>query len=369
VVATAAVVGLVGCRSNARTPEAREDPQAVEDVAADLHGRIVAVQTLDHDAHRVVVVPISGGEARPLVTVDHGSTYPAAVFPDAPRVLVLHATPGEGARSRDRLGVVDLGTGEASEPVPVDWFGPEGSSIRHPSLDPEGRFVVYESDAESFRDLYRLRIGAAQAQRLTDDEAGNFEPSTSPDGGQIVFVSSRDGDPEIYRMGVRGGRAVRLTHDRASDTDPAWSPDGETIAFVSDRDPARGSDVYLMRPDGGEQRPSVATPEAERGAVMARHLTFSPDGRYLAFTEQRSRAADVRVVVVDVAARKVVARSQGATADEWPAWDASSRFVYHARGSGPERSELAWLRVFDGRAGVIETNAADVVWMPRWIAD
>ncbi|MGN0232814.1 MAG: S41 family peptidase [Bacteroidaceae bacterium] len=67
----------------------------------------------------------------------------------------------------------------------------------------------------------------------------------SPDGRQIAFAYQGD----IYVVPAQGGTAQQLTTNPAYDTEPYWSPDGKHIAFSSDR--SGSMDVYVMAAEGG----------------------------------------------------------------------------------------------------------------------
>lgn len=96
-------------------------------------------------------------------------------------------------------------------------------------------------------------------------------PSLSPDGRYLLYITDADGDYEILRRHVATGRIDTLTRNTAFDYTPVWSPDGQAILFVSDRDGAM--DVWEMAADGGSPRPLTRTPEEEE------HPRYAPDGR------------------------------------------------------------------------------------------
>ena len=64
---------------------------------------------------------------------------------------------------------------------------------------------------------------------------------------------NRDGNAEIYRMNPDGSGQLRLTSFHLDDWSPQWAPDAQTIAFLSNREQI--DRIFLMRPDGGDQRP------------------------------------------------------------------------------------------------------------------
>lgn len=342
-----------------------------------LEGHLVAVRSVDHDLHVTELIRVQSGESLVESTLDgqaEASVFPAATFPDGERVLVLRSSPSarKVGQTVDRLGVWRPWTAGAGTGA-VEWFGPAGGRIRNPVLDAPGNFVVFESDQESFRDLYRVRVGSpgeTELVRLTDDDEGNFEPAPSPDGMQIAFVSSRDGNPEIYRMGARGEQRRRLTRHPAPDGQPNWSPDGGRIVFVSGRDPSRGDDLFVMRPDGGEIKPLLPA----RGEVRVEQLRWAPDGKRLAFSETRTiSGADVagretRVVVATYPEGEVVLRSAGEGRDEWPAWTHDGRLVF-SRSLGGDEGRLMMLdaRSVPDNDDAIELTSDGVRWMPRWL--
>jgi TolB protein len=53
-------------------------------------------------------------------------------------------------------------------------------------------------------------------------------------------------------MRADGGRQRRLTRSPAEEIEPAYSPDGRWVLFSSDR--TGNKDVFVMRPDGSGLR-------------------------------------------------------------------------------------------------------------------
>jgi Tol biopolymer transport system component len=87
----------------------------------------------------------------------------------------------------------------------------------------------------------------------------------------IHLVSLREGVSSNRQMTFTGG------HNESS---PTWGPDGSFFLFASNRDASdgnRGSQLYLMRPDGGEARKITDASDGVSG------FEFSPDGRWLVY--------------------------------------------------------------------------------------
>jgi Tol biopolymer transport system component/imidazolonepropionase-like amidohydrolase len=104
----------------------------------------------------------------------------------------------------------------------------------------------------------------------------------SPDGTTLVFDLLGD----IYELPVEGGRAKALTRGPAFDSHPRFSPDGKTIAFTSDRS---GIDnVWLMDADGKQARAVTSEKDA-----FVRSAVWTPDGQYLIARKEDGKRAGI----------------------------------------------------------------------------
>jgi dipeptidyl aminopeptidase/acylaminoacyl peptidase len=122
--------------------------------------------------------------------------------------------------------------------------------------------------------------------------AGGFAPS--PDGRWVLHtVSTPDWEnarsqTDVYlvsaREGVASSKRMTFTTDK-NETAPAWTPDGRSFTFLSDREATGtngGSQLYMMRPDGGEARRITNVP----GGVAS--FEFTRDGRWIVLRAGRS---------------------------------------------------------------------------------
>ncbi len=106
----------------------------------------------------------------------------------------------------------------------------------------------------------------------------------SPDGKEIVFDFLGD----IYTMPIGGGEAKALTSGIPWDMQPRYSPDGKWIAFTSDR--SGGDNIWVMGRDG--KNPQQVTKETFR---LPNSPAWTPDSQFIAarkhFTGTRSLGA------------------------------------------------------------------------------
>ncbi len=114
-------------------------------------------------------------------------------------------------------------------------------------------------------------------------------PAVSPDGKWVLYTLSVPDWKEAKRytdiwivsasQGVASARQLTFTKDK-NETTPRWAMDGSFFVFSSARDAAGAtpaSQLYLMRPDGGEARKIT---EAKDGVSQ---FEFSRDGQWLVY--------------------------------------------------------------------------------------
>ena len=92
----------------------------------------------------------------------------------------------------------------------------------------------------------------------------------SPDGREIIFDLLGD----LYTMPIKGGMATPLTNGPSWDIQPTFSPDGKSIAFTSDR--SGGDNIWIMNRDGSKLR--QVSKEKFR---LLNNPVFTVDGQYL----------------------------------------------------------------------------------------
>ena len=133
-------------------------------------------------------------------------------------------------------------------------WSPDGDSIAFT------RILLTTDVAHQQEAIYLTKANGTGLKKLID---GGGTPTWSPDGTRIAYSSIRDHNGrtcfeectpsgEIYVANADGSNQKRLTTSKADDRSPTWSPDGRSIAFSSDRsDPQRHDyEIYVMHADG-----------------------------------------------------------------------------------------------------------------------
>src|SRR5216684_9211890 len=123
------------------------------------------------------------------------------------------------------------------------------SSTRDPHLE-SMQFINSAGawDADGSRFVFGAIVTGDPALRIVKGDNGDvikeikfpsfgeiFNPTWSPDGKMIAFSAQVGGVTDLFTYDLDSGKLQRLTQDLYADLEPAWSPDGRLIAFVTDR--------------------------------------------------------------------------------------------------------------------------------------
>jgi len=132
--------------------------------------------------------------------------------------------------------------------------------------------------------------------QLTNDPADDYLPITTPDGRAIVFVSEREDGRTLWRMNADGSAQTRLGVGRVAYR-PVVSGDGRWVYFS---DAARQN--FRIPIDGGTVEPLLGElTEGGRTLPPAFHEPSpSPDGRSIAGHYQEPTMAGERIVVLSL---------------------------------------------------------------------
>ena len=120
---------------------------------------------------------------------------------------------------------------------------------------------------------------------------------------------------ETWRFNSDGSGATKLPIP-GTDGVEDWSPDGHWVVTVTDRHPphGRGYQIYLMRPDGSDQRRLTE----DKGLNV--HPRFSPDSRQVAYLHDERTGSGLWVVNIDGSGRRRVLQFEDETSTQHFCW-------------------------------------------------
>jgi dipeptidyl aminopeptidase/acylaminoacyl peptidase len=281
-----------------------------------------------------------GQTARRKFTVDDylalQSVHDPEMSPDGQWVAYVVGTTRKKEDKREqRIWMIRASGGEAIA------LTAEGVSSSHPRWSPDGKFLAFLSGRnEGKTQVWLLNRLGGEAQKLTDTAQDVEDFAWAPDGRRMVLTlqdptpeeleEAKDKDKQtekeqeaekkdkksktpkpwvidrlqfkedtvgyldrrrthLYVFEVPGKTMTQITSGDYDDTEPAWSPDGKRIAFTSNRskpDPDRtyNTDIWVVAADNndkGEHLTQVTTNlGSDRGAA------WSPDGKWIAYVTQ-----------------------------------------------------------------------------------
>jgi eukaryotic-like serine/threonine-protein kinase len=181
-------------------------------------------------------------------------------------------------------------------------MGATGESVRrltnfgfNPAWSPDGKEIgcadegIVQTQIRFNPNSRIWAVNVATGERRLVTKEDSVQPHWSPHGVRIAYQGRGNAaQRNILTIPAGGGEPLPVTNDAATNWNAVWSPDGMYLYFASDR----GGSMNLWRVPIEEQSgkvlgppEAVTTPSAYTG-----HLSFSHDGRRLAYANVVSRA-------------------------------------------------------------------------------
>jgi dipeptidyl aminopeptidase/acylaminoacyl peptidase len=207
------------------------------------------------------------------------------------------------------------------------------NTISEVRISPDGQNVIYtvqrvnRKTEKKYTNLWLASTTRGEPRQFTTGDQHDQRGRWSPDGRQIAFLSDRgdkDKPPQIYLIPFSGGEASKLTQIEGEIGDMSWSMDGkrllctvrkldaETLERQKDKQKeklgvvSRQYDRLFYKLDGygylPHERTHIWTVDAHTGKAIQliddevydeNYPAWSPDGKWIAFSSNRSENPDL----------------------------------------------------------------------------
>ncbi len=188
-------------------------------------------------------------------------------------------------------------------------------SIRSFELSPKGKRALFEARG----DIYTVPAKEGATRNLTRTSGVHEKyPTWSPDGKWILYVSDASGEDELYLRPQKGGKEIRLTRNgKVFRFQPVWSPDSKKIAFAD-----KNHNLWVLDVPTRKITFVDSTIWWE-----IRDYRWSPDSRWLAYSKA-GKNGFYTIYLWSVEDHKIRPVTTEFTNDYGPMFDPKGRYMY-----------------------------------------
>jgi dipeptidyl aminopeptidase/acylaminoacyl peptidase len=181
-------------------------------------------------------------------------------------------------------------------------------------LSPDGtRVAVAVTDAaRATRDIWFYHLASNERTQFTSDAADENWLIWSPDGTRVLLNSfTREGLSLLEGPSTDASQRMQVLGGDEGKWPVSWSPDGRYVLYVTNND-RTSNDIWVLLRDGtGSPYPYLHTAASENWA------SFSPDGRWVAFSATDSGQPEVFIAPFPAATRRWRVSADGGSQARW----------------------------------------------------
>lgn len=153
----------------------------------------------------------------------------------------------------------------------------------------------YEWELTPYMNIYEANLDGSCLRQLTFGPAYHAECSFSSDGKEILYASNESGSMNLYTCDANGNNVRSITHtSNCYNGGPFFSPQNDWIVFRSDRQRKDFLQLFLIRPDGSEERQLTDNPYVNWAPF------WHPNGKLIAYTTSKHGHHAYQIYLIDV---------------------------------------------------------------------
>ena len=234
-----------------------------------------------------------------------------------------------------------------------------------PAWHPSGRWIVFSDITDVGTQVAEVDVGTGEVRLLTVTPRGyNITPVYTPDGKRIVFAASGTGGSQLVTVDRASKRLTRIARTRNASS-PTFSPDGRRMAFVMPRTWQGSGATVRMTPQlftASATGTGISQLTTSSFGVRSYRTSpeWSPDGRYVAYTQQ---GGGFQVWLIGVNDKRSRQLTRGRDHED-ASWAPDSRHLVLT--AGRDQTELIVLDIVTGRTRQVVVDGRLPAWGPRW---
>jgi len=229
------------------------------------------------------------------------------------------------------------------------------------AISPDAKYVLTVMNDKGLNSLWLRNVATGSDTQVVPPSSAIPNVAFSPDGNYIYFRKAENAiasDFNIYRTPVLGGTPKTVVHD--VDSAFTFSPDGQRMAYLRANNPEPGKyRVLSANLDGGDEKVLLIEPMQ---SGLARSMTWSPDGKRIAYPAFQPGDALGGINLLDVQTGKIQTLAFADKAIFEMNWSSAGDglFVnYQQKGPNFNRRQIGYVGLADGQLRPIsrDTNS------------